>query len=245
MVGMSVAENLKKIESRIQNACARAGRDRSGVKLLAVSKLHGLEKIRAAYDCGLRDFAENYAQEAFRKQEQLYSLPVRWHFIGRIQSNKAKLLAGRFELIHSVDRPVIADIFNRQELNKPQDILLQFNVAGEASKGGAAEEDLRRTFADVTEHDNIRVMGLMVMPPLSEDAESVHPYFRRAREVLHELRSSLDHEAAGKHPMSELSMGTSQDFETAIEEGATWIRLGSEIFGPRPDVKPVTGEKEE
>lgn len=237
---MSIAERLRKIEERINAACARAGRDRSEVKLLAVSKLQPLEKIREGYEAGLRDFAENYAQEALLKLEQLENLPeVRWHFIGRIQSNKAKLLPGNFELIHSVERMEIADIFNRQKLEHPQKILLQFNVANEDSKGGADEVELMKTLELCLEHENISVCGLMVMPPLTADPSTVRPFFVRAREFLKELRDDLSNEQLARHPMTELSMGTSQDFEVAIEEGATWIRLGTEVFGPRPQEEKV------
>ncbi|NJM09659.1 MAG: YggS family pyridoxal phosphate-dependent enzyme [Bdellovibrionaceae bacterium] len=235
---MSVAESLKKIEERIQAACARSGRIRASVRLLAVSKLQPPEKIREAYALGLRDFAENYAQEALDKQELLIGLSeARWHFIGRIQSNKAKMIAGRFALVHSVDSVKIADFFNRQPLSEPQDILLQFNVANEASKGGAGESALFELASLAVQHANIRVRGLMVMPPLTADAEAARPFFKRAREVLRELRDKLGPEVLTRHPLNELSMGTTQDFEVAIEEGATWIRLGESVFGVRSERK--------
>ncbi len=230
---MSVEINLKKIYARIEAACLKSGRALEEVKLVAVSKFQPLEKIREAHALGLRDFAENYAQEAFEKQEELRALNLNWHFIGRIQSNKAKSLAGKFALIHSVERPEIADIFNRQELEKPQEILLQFNVASESSKAGVSESALRTVFEDCTEHMNIRVMGLMIMPPATSNAETVRPFFRRAREVRDSLRASIHGEMLAKHPMRELSMGTTQDFEVAIEEGATMIRIGTQIFGER------------
>jgi len=234
MDGMSVAQQLIKIEKRVAGACARANREPASVKLLAVSKLQPLSKILEAYEAGQRDFAENYAQEALEKQQQLLHLPdLRWHFIGRIQSNKAKLLAGRFALIHSVESAKVADFFNRQPLEKPQDILLQFNVANEASKGGADESELFETAELALQHGHIRVMGLMVMPPLAADPQTVRPFFKRAREVLAALRAKVGPEMLTKHPLSELSMGTSQDFEVAIEEGATWIRLGTDLFGSR------------
>lgn len=230
---MFVAQNLRKIEERIESACRRAGRQREDVLLIGVSKLQPLEKIREAHNAGLRDFAENYMQEALEKQDELLALNLRWHFIGRIQSKKAKALAGKFALIHSVDRPEIADIINRQDLQKPQEILLQYNVAEEDSKGGASESVLEKLFEDCCEHENIRVMGLMVMPPLSDNPESVRPYFRKAREMRDRLRSKLNGEMLEIHPMTQLSMGTTQDFEVAIEEGATLIRIGTSIFGER------------
>lgn len=234
---MSVAQNLKKIEARIEAACARVGRQRDEVLLIGVSKLQPVEKIREAHNAGLRDFAENYMQEALDKQDELLAMNLRWHFIGRIQSKKAKALAGKFALIHSVDRPEIADIINRQELQRPQEILLQYNVASEDSKGGASETALERLFEDCCEHENIRVMGLMVMPPLTENPESVRGYFRKAREMRDRLRSKLNGEMLKLHPMTQLSMGTTQDFEVAIEEGATCVRVGTSIFGERPDTR--------
>lgn len=231
---MSVEENLKSVISRIEDVCARVGRPRESVRLIGVSKLQPVEKIREAHNAGLRDFAENYLQEALEKQEQLKALNLSWHFIGRIQSNKARALAGKFSLIHSVDRSEIADIINRQELVKPQEILLQYNVAAESSKAGASDSALRAVMADCCQHMNIRVMGLMVMPPLTSNAEDVRPFFIRAREMRDSLRESLSGEMLVRHPMSELSMGTTQDYLVAIEEGATCVRVGTEIFGERP-----------
>lgn len=233
---MSVAQNLSKIEERISAACARAGRIRASVKLLAVSKLQPIERIREGYAAGLRFFAENYAQEALDKQELITDLPdLSWHFIGRIQSNKVKMLGNRFSLIHSVETPKVADFFNRSQ--KPEDILLQYNVAGEASKGGAGLDELLATVDTVVQHTNIRVHGLMVMPPLTADAETVRPHFKNAREVLLKIRDRVGPDVLNRHPLTELSMGTSQDFEVAIEEGATWIRLGTDIFGARPNTR--------
>jgi len=235
---MSVAQNLDKIEQRIAAACARSGRIRASVKLLAVSKLQTVEKIREAYAAGLRNFAENYAQEALDKQEQMTDLKdLTWHFIGRIQSNKVKMLAGRFWLVHSVESAKVVDFFNRVggEAGQAQNILLQYNVAGEESKGGAAGlAELMTTVDLAIQHENIRVHGLMVMPPQTYEAESVRPFFKKAREVLQQIRDRVGPEALAKHPLNELSMGTSQDFEVAIEEGATWIRLGTDVFGARP-----------
>lgn len=230
---MSVAQNLKQIEKRISEACSRSGRTRASVKLLAVSKLQSPEKIREGYAAGLRHFAENYAQEAVDKQNILTDLmDADWHFIGRIQSNKVKMLAGRFSLVHSVESLKIADFFNRGETK--QDILLQYNVADESSKGGADANQILELAKAASAHENIRIMGLMVMPPLAEDPEKVRPYFKKAREVLSQIRDNVGPEALSRHPLTELSMGTSQDFEVAIEEGATWIRLGTTIFGSRP-----------
>lgn len=218
MAGTSVGERLQKINSRIASACGRAGRKPESVRVLAVSKLQSIAKIREAYECGQKFFAENYFQEAKAKQEQLVNLPLEWHFIGRIQSNKAKLIAGRFALIHSVDRVAIVEALAKTGV--AQDILLQYNVAGEASKGGAAEEELESMLA-AARGTKLRVRGLMVMPPLTQNADANRPLFKSAYAKARAL--GLD----------ELSMGTSQDFEVAVEEGATWIRIGTDVFGPR------------
>ena len=215
---MSVGERLNKINQRIKNACNKVGRDPHSVRLLAVSKLQPLAKIRGAYESGQRDFAENYLQEASTKQEQLVNLKVDWHFVGRIQSNKAKLLAGKFKLIHSVDRLSVIDALAKSNIE--QEILLQFNVALEESKGGATESELEKMLVQA-QATKLKVRGLMVMPPFTDNAEDVRPFFKRARECALALG------------LSELSMGTTQDFEVAIEEGATWIRIGTDVFGPR------------
>jgi PLP dependent protein len=235
MVGMSVVERLEKIHARIEAACRRAGRAPRDVKILAVSKFHPLQAIRDAFEAGQRDFAENYLQEAEEKQEQLASMPVNWHYIGRIQSNKVKNMIGRFAMIHSVDRPVIAEAIHKLATDQQQKILLQYNVAGEESKGGLNEFELDGILQYITGHGlkNISVCGFMVMPPLSDDPEKVRPYFVQARKKLGDLRKSLSAVDRALHPMDQLSMGTSQDFEVAIEEGATWIRVGTEIFGQR------------
>lgn len=237
MAGASVAERVQKLNTRISAAVARAGRSSGAVRLLAVSKFQELNKIREAYECGQRDFAENYVQEAVGKQEQLENLPVRWHFIGRIQSNKVKFLAGKFWAIHSVDRVSIAEALNRlcAERNVVQNVFLQFNIAGEESKAGAGERELADLFESACRCSNLRVLGLMVMPPLEASPEEARGFFARARKELERLRGTLAEEIRRRHPCDELSMGTSHDFETAIEEGATWIRIGTDVFGPREE----------
>jgi pyridoxal phosphate enzyme (YggS family) len=180
--------------------------------------LQPIAKIREAYQEGQKYFAENYQQEAALKMEQLANLPVEWHFIGRIQSNKAKLLVGKFSLIHSVDRVSIVEALAKAGIE--QNILLQYNVAGETSKGGGTEEDLD-AMMKAAQGTNLRVRGLMVMPPFSDDPNGSRIYFRSAYEKARELG------------LNELSMGTTQDFEVAIEEGATWVRIGTDVFGPR------------
>ncbi len=230
---MSVADRLKKIRQRIEVAAVKSGRPASAVRLLAVSKLQPTYKIKEAALCGQIDFAENYLQEAALKFDTVEN--ARWHFIGRIQSNKVKMIAGHFAIIHSVDRFSVARNLDQLNVGKPQDIFLQFNVAAEDSKGGASELELENLMNGVSRCENLRILGLMVMPPQTNDAESARPYFVQAREFMQRLRRDMAPELAARHPLNELSMGTSQDFEVAIEEGATWVRIGTEIFGPRDD----------
>lgn len=233
MVGQSVAANLEKIRARIAAAARRSGRKLEDIHLLAVSKKQDLHKIRSAYDHGQRDFAENYVQEARTKLEQLQNLRAAWHFIGRIQSNKLKMLAGSFEYIHSIDRIGLLKALNDLSVNGRQKIFLQYNVASETSKGGAAESELESLLNEALKCANLEVMGLMVMPPLFENAEEARPLMKQARLKLESLKAAVG--SSNKAPLNQLSMGTSHDFEIAVEEGSTWIRIGSEIFGPREE----------
>lgn len=237
MVGTSVAERLQILKSRIAKACARVGREVGDVHLLAVSKLQPVEKIEQALSCGQRDFAENYVQEVMLKQEQIESRRARWHFIGRIQSNKVKMLVNRFAIIHSVDRFSIAHHLDKLNEGAPQEIFIQFNVAGEISKGGAGELELENLIRGVSACENLRMLGLMVMPPLMTEPEQARVHFRAARETLARVRGELSAQILQRHPLNQLSMGTSHDFEVAIEEGATWVRIGTDVFGPRDVVE--------
>lgn len=233
MDGPSVEERLKQLRHRVHEACKKYSRDPETVHILTVSKFQPITKIRAAYECGQRDFAENYVQEALEKLEQLASLPVRWHFIGRIQSNKIKYLNERFAVIHSVDRIAVAEHLNRRRQNGRQQIFIQFNIAGESSKGGAIGDQELRSLAEfvIKKCPRLSLLGIMVMPPL--DATDPRHYFRQAKELLERIRGELSSEELKQHPMNQLSMGTSHDFEDAIAEGATWIRIGTDAFGPR------------
>jgi len=238
MNGQSIAERLKIVNFRMEQACARVGRDPRGVRLLAVSKLQSPEAIHSAFLCGQSDFAENYVQEVVHKQEQLVGDGIHWHFIGRIQSNKLKMLSQGFRILHSVDRASIIDSLDRMVTGPaPQDIFLQFNVAHEASKGGVDETEMENLVRFAVQRERVRVLGLMVMPPLFELAELSRPYFRKAREFLATVRGSLGAEALKRHPLNELSMGTSQDFEVAIEEGSNWVRIGTGVFGDRKELQ--------
>ncbi len=198
-------------------------------KIVAVSKLQSIEKIRALFSQGQRKFAENYVQEAMEKQKTLGDLEIEWHFIGRLQKNKAKLVVGSFALIHSVDSLELAEVINRkaQEKSLEQKILIQLNLAGENTKGGFSEESFSRLVPALAALKSIQIHGFMTMPPLFENPEETRIFFRK----LYELRKFY----SSYFPfLSELSMGTSSDFRVAAEEGATLIRLGSILFGERP-----------
>jgi len=227
---MSIAANLQQINERIAAACARAGRDPKSVRLVAVSKTKPAAAIEAAAAAGQTLFGESYVQEFAAKLEEVRS-PVEWHFIGALQSNKVKYLRGRVALIHSVDRFSLAREIDRQwaRLDRHADILLQVNLGGEESKSGTAESRLPELARRVAELPHLRVRGLMTLPPWAEDPEEVRPHFRRLAELARRLED-LD---LPNLEMAELSMGMSHDFEVAVEEGATLVRVGTAIFGER------------
>lgn len=222
MVGTSVEKNLERVRERIREACERAGRSAVEVRLVAVSKGQPVEKIQQALLSKQKLFGENYVQEALPKMK---AVKADWHFIGALQSNKVKQAVGVFDLIHSVDRQsVLAEISKRAEQNNlRQNILLEVNLAGETSKSGVDWKSLETLVAEARRLPGVTLRGLMGMPPPGSPEDS-RPYFRMLGEKLKEWRDEN---------FCELSMGTSQDFEVAIEEGATLVRVGTEIFGPR------------
>lgn len=227
----SIAENLAVIKERINRACLRVNRDPAEVRLIGVSKTVPAERVREGIQAGLTLLGENYVQEAQEKITQLRGLGASWHFIGHLQSNKARVAADLFDLIHTVDRKSLAKELNRraQQRGRPLDVLLQVNVGEEESKSGAATEDVVALFNYVSSLDGLAVRGLMALPPYLEDPEQVRPYFKEMRQMLERLRQG----AARPEHLSELSMGMSHDFEVAIEEGATFIRVGTALFGER------------
>ena len=229
-----IADNLKAVEKRIEAACLRTGRSRESVQLIAVSKTKPAEAVAEAYTAGQRLFGENHVQEIVAKKP-LLPADIRWHFIGNLQKNKVKYLVGNVELIHSVNSEGLAAEIEKQAAKRGliQDILLEVNIAEEASKQGAAPEEIVSLlhFCDAQPH--IRLCGLMAVAPLAEDPEESRPFFIRLRELWEELKEQVRDPAAFR----ELSMGMSGDFEAAIEEGATLIRVGTLIFGARS--KPV------
>jgi PLP dependent protein len=222
-----IAQNLEEVRRRMAAAARRAGRDPAAVLLVAVSKTVPVDLISEAVAAGQRLFGENYLQEARGKIEALTEA-TSWHFIGHLQSNKAKAAVELFELIHGVDRLKLARALDAAaaSLETRQQILMQVNLAGEASKSGTSPEAAPELLRQISELPHLRVMGLMTMPPFL-DPEAVRPYFR----ALRELRDRLQ-DLAG-NPLPELSMGMSGDFEVATEEGATLVRVGTAIFGSR------------
>ncbi len=193
-------------------------------QLLAVSKLQPNEKIRTAAQEGQIHFGENYVQEALTKQNELKDLKIHWHFIGHLQKNKVKQIVGKFDLIHSVDSIALAQKISSvaSDLNITQNILLQINLANEDSKGGFSSQELVSAMEQIQDLPHIKVAGLMTMPPLFEDSELCRPYFQQLKALADQFQ--LEH----------LSMGTSSDYRIALEEGATWVRLGTVLFGERP-----------
>lgn len=203
-------------------------------KVLAVSKLQSVEKIRDLYQQGQRQFGENYVQEVLEKFDTLSDLQeIKWHLIGHLQKNKIKYILGKFELIHSVDSLSLLESISKhcQEKNLNQNVLLQINLAHEESKGGFDENDLLANWEHITALKNICLCGFMTMPPLTENPELVRPYFRRLKELQALFKTKTD---LTIHPLNQLSMGTSGDYKVAVEEGATIIRLGTILFGERP-----------
>jgi len=225
---MSFAENLASIQQRIEAACARAGRDVQSVLLLAVSKTQPPEAIEQAIQCGQIFFGENKVQEAKAK---IPSAPgkARWHFIGHLQSNKARDAVELFEMIQSVDSLGLArEISKRcEQAAKPMPMLLEVNVAGESSKFGYEPEALLSELKELATLPRLNVQGLMTVPPFAADPKKSRPFFRQLRELKAQCEDLL------QSPLPRLSMGMSGDFEIAIEEGATMVRVGTALFGPR------------
>ncbi len=226
-----IAENLARVRQRMEAAALRSGRRPEGIRLVAVSKTVPPDRVREAVEAGVEILGENYVQEAQRKIEIL-GRGAAWHFIGHLQTNKAKIAGQLFDFIHSVDSLRLAEELSRaaRRENKNIPILLQVNLAREESKFGAAESDLFLLLEAVSRLEGVSVKGLMTMPPFFENGEDSRPYFK-------ELRALAESAARQKIPgvaMDELSMGMSNDFEVAIEEGATLVRVGTAVFGPRP-----------
>ena len=227
----TIKENLARIQDRIVRAARKAGRDPDSIRLVAVSKRMAIDRIREAIDAGQRLFGENFIQEA---QEKINLLPqdISWHFIGHLQSNKAKTAARLFNVIETVDRAKVAGLLARHAAadNRKIGVLIQVNIGREAQKAGVMPEDVEPLLHEITQYTSLVVKGLMTIPPFFPDQEQVRPYFRKMRQLAEELQRKGFF--SGQQQV-ELSMGMSGDFEAAIEEGATLIRVGTAVFGER------------
>ncbi|WP_085587719.1 MULTISPECIES: YggS family pyridoxal phosphate-dependent enzyme [unclassified Pseudomonas] len=226
----TLADNLSAISARIASAAQAAGREPASVQLLAVSKTKPASAIREIHAAGVCDFGENYLQEALTKQQALGDLPLIWHFIGPIQSNKTKAIAEHFDWVHSVDRLKIAQRLSEQRPAglAPLNICLQVNVSGEDSKSGCAPADLPALAKAVAALPNLRLRGLMAIPEPTDDRAAQEAAFATLRQLQEGLDLGLD----------TLSMGMSHDLEAAIAQGATWVRIGTALFGARDYGQP-------
>jgi pyridoxal phosphate enzyme (YggS family) len=228
----SIAQNLRAVRARVDAAAREAGREPSSVRLIAVSKTFGLGCVRLAAAAGQVDFGENRVQEALAKCAEGGDLNARWHLIGHLQKNKARKVVGPFAWIHSVDGCELLDRLERaaaDEGARPR-LLIQVDLAGERTKHGAPPADLPRIFEAAAACQAVEVKGLMLIPPFEDDPERTRPYFRRLREA----RDDLATRGVDPSMLDELSMGMSHDFEVAIAEGATMVRVGTAIFRARP-----------
>ena len=227
---MSIAENLKEVQRDINEVCKKCGRNPSEVTLIAVSKTKPLEDLKEAYDAGARDFGENKVQELIAKMPNLPS-DIRWHMIGHLQRNKVKYIAGEVELIHSVDSFRLAEEINIQAKRKKIIIpaLIEINIGDEESKFGVRPDEAKELCKEISELDSIHIEGLMTVAPAADDPEEVRRYFRK----MHELFLDIKSENIDNVEMKILSMGMTNDYKVAIEEGSTMVRVGTGIFGAR------------
>jgi PLP dependent protein len=226
----TIRANLAKIQQQIAMAAERSGRSLEEITLVAISKTHPAEAIRVAYQLGVRHFGENRVQEWEAKHPQVADLDATWHLVGHLQSNKARRAAHLFRRVDSLDDLALAKRLHAaaDAEGKCLPVLIEVNMGGEDSKTGVSEFDLPSLAASVAPFAHLELAGLMAIPPFFDDSERVRPYFRKLRELRDELSQRLS------RALPILSMGMSQDFEIAIEEGATEIRIGTALFGPRP-----------
>lgn len=223
------------IKTRITKAAASCNRKAGSVRLVAVTKTVPAERIREAIESGISIIGENYIKDARDKHPLLSSQPVSWHFIGHLQTNKAKYAVKMFDLIHSVDSVKLAEELDilAKKIGKIQNVLIQVNIGKEETKSGINEEDLPGLVDDISRFKNIFVKGLMIIPPFFDDPEKSRPYFSALRNLRDRITGSPEYRSHDNIELNELSMGMSADFETAIEEGATIVRIGTAIFGER------------
>ncbi len=226
-----VVDNLVAVTERVEAAAKRAGRDPDAVTLVVVTKTRSLAEVEAVVEAGARDLGENYVQELVDKAEQFGDAPIRWHAIGHLQRNKVRHVAPVVALLHSLDSMKLAREVDKraQAAGREIDALLQVNVAGEDTKFGVDAEGALELAPQVAELEHVRLVGLMTMPPFVDDAEDNRPHFARLRELAEELIQR----GVPADCMGQLSMGMTMDYEVAVEEGATLVRVGTAIFGPR------------
>jgi len=217
---IDVRPNCRSVLERIQKAAQRSGRSAESVRLVAVTKTVPPDLVQQAAECGIRDFGENRLQESLPKIEALSALQLTWHFIGHLQTNKAKKVIEHFDWVQSIDRQELAQKLNQHVL-KPLAVLIEVKLHEEPNKSGVDESGLAGLVDQFKEYRNLQLKGFMAIPPFFENAEDARPYFRK----LHDL--------ADRFTLPELSMGMSHDFEVAIEEGATMVRIGTALFGER------------
>ncbi len=226
-----IKKNLETIQNEILKTAQKAERDPESITLISVSKKHSVETISTGIEAGIKTFGENYINEAVEKINTINNDTISWHFIGHLQSNKAKFAVKYFDLIHSVDTVKLAREINKQakKINKTQDILIQINISEEESKSGINADKAFLLAEEINSLENIRVKGIMGMPPFSIDPEKARTYFKK----LKNIKDSIDKQNIPSVTMEHLSMGMSQDFNVAIEEGSTMVRVGTKLFGQR------------
>jgi pyridoxal phosphate enzyme (YggS family) len=232
----AIEARLTDVRARIARAANRVGRDPAGARLVAISKTFSADHVCAAAAAGQVDFGENKLQEALQKMERTTGLSIRWHLVGHLQSNKATKAGAHFDAIHSVDGAAIVARLDdgARAAGRHVDLLVQVDLAGEPTKHGAREDELLGIFDAARSARNARIVGLMLLPPLVDDPEGARPFFRALRAV----RERLLGQGVEASRLAELSMGMSHDFEVAVEEGSTLVRVGTAIFGVRERVQP-------
>jgi pyridoxal phosphate enzyme (YggS family) len=229
---VALRARLDNVRERIARAASRSGRDAASIRLVAISKTFPADHVRAAAAAGQLDFGENKVQEALPKMDALADLPLRWHLVGHLQSNKARKVGGAFHCVHSVDDPALLSRLDdaARAAGRVLELLIQVDLAGESTKHGARADGVRSLIEQSTPWTSLRICGLMTLPPAVDDPSEARPYFA----ALRLLRDDLIAQGIDPQALSQLSMGMSHDFEVAVEEGATMVRVGTAIFGTRP-----------
>jgi PLP dependent protein len=229
---LSIAQNVARVQARIAQAAQRVGRDPASVQLVAASKSVEAARVRAAIAAGITILGENYLQEARQKIGQIGQTTVEWHLIGTLQRNKARYVFDLFSMMHSLDSFLLAEDINRraERLGRHMPVLLEVNVGGETSKGGFTPQELLTDMPKLAAMPHLQIRGLMTVPPPTPTPEEARPFYR----MLRQLRDRLQEQGVASMDCTELSMGMTADLEVAIEEGATFVRVGTAIFGPRP-----------